>query len=284
MGSNECGSCASGYFGDNSTALCTVCPVGCALCSSATACSSCRAVAGINYYLNATACLVVCPTGTFGTTDGNSSLVCTACTAPCATCSDSGTHCLSCTSSNVLYYTEPTCGSNCPDGEYDAGAGLCKPCSVYCKTCTTSVNNCQSCNSLGGVGYYLNATSCLINCPQGTFKNTTALTCDPCPLGCPSCFGPTLSDCSSCGSNTTNNYYLVYGTTTCNITCPDGQYEVNSTMKCMLCASTCLTCSTTSTTCLTCGFSSLLGVNLFLSGSQCLMNCPTGYWGNTTDH
>jgi proprotein convertase subtilisin/kexin type 5 len=257
--------------------------VGCVQCTSASVCSKCTQIAGVNYYLNATACLSICPTGTLGITDGSGDLVCTACTGPCATCSGAITYCLSCTSGNVLYYTEATCSAHCPDGEYDGGSGACKPCAIYCKTCSSSALDCQSCKSLGGVGYYLSGTSCLISCPEGTFKNSSALTCDVCPSGCPSCFGPTLADCYSCTSNATDTFYLVYGTSTCGA-CPDGQYAVNATMKCMLCASTCLTCSVTSTSCLTCSFSSLLGAHLYLSGSQCLMSCPTGYWGNVTDH
>lgn len=242
IGSNECGACATGYYGDNSTNLCTVCPVGCAECSAASVCSKCKAVAGVNYYLNSSACLVTCPSGSFGTTDGSGNLVCSSCTGPCATCKDSGTTCLSCTSGNVLYYTEATCSNSCPNGEYDGGSQKCKPCSIYCQTCTNSASNCQSCKSLGGIGYYLNGTSCIATCPDGTFKNTSTLKCDSCPSACATCFGSALTKCYSCKNDGTNNYYLLYGTYTCNQTCSAGQYAVNSSMQCLLCASTCTTC------------------------------------------
>lgn len=111
IGSNGCTtSCGSGYYGSTATGKCTICPVGCNACSMSSgtvSCSSCKAVAGINYYLYGNQCYSVCPsTGTNQPQFGDSSnLSCALCHTSCKTCSGSlSVNCLSCSSSSYLIY------------------------------------------------------------------------------------------------------------------------------------------------------------------------------------
>ena len=75
----------------------------------------------------------------------------------------------------------------------------------------------------------------------------------------------------------------MYGSTTCTTLCPNGQYANSTSKQCLLCIQSCLTCTAQPSNCLTCG-SSVGGQNLFLSSSKCVLICPNGQWGNTTDH
>jgi proprotein convertase subtilisin/kexin type 5 len=257
--------------------------VGCAECSSASVCSKCTAGAGVNYYLNATACLSICPTGTLGITDGSGDLVCTVCTGPCATCSGTVDQCLSCASGNFLYYGEKICNSSCPQGFYNL-TDKCKPCSIYCKTCSDSMSNCQSCLTLGGQPYYLSSNSCVPTCPDSTYGDTVSLWCLPCAPGCLTCFGPNLTRCYSCSSTGGVDYFLISGSNECSQTCPSTMYYHNSTLRCLACPLTCSTCSDDGLTCSSCSYSPALGLNLYLAPARdsCLVKCPPGYWPNMT--
>ena len=152
-------------------------------------------------------------------------------------------------------------------------------CVAACATCT-ALSTCQSCQSVNGIAYFLSGSLCTVSCPSNQFGQLSNYQCTNCADGCQTCFGPTLSDCYTCGvSSAPANHYLIYGTTLCNPNCPAGQYANSTNYKCLLCSSNCLTCVTTSTNCLTCGFSTI-GANLYLFGSSCLLTCPNGYYAN----
>ena len=52
FGSNQCTqTCSQGQYKDTITKKCTACPSGCSACTSASACTSCSASAGVQYYL-----------------------------------------------------------------------------------------------------------------------------------------------------------------------------------------------------------------------------------------
>ena len=185
----------------------------------------------------------------------------------------------------MLNFGTTTCSANCPDGQYDSGSKTCLQCSTFCATCSSNSSNCLSCNTLGGVGYYLHSAACIITCPDLFYENTTNLQCAACDAACAICTGPSKSECSQCKNDGANDYYLEYGTTTCSQTCPVGQYQDTSgTFQCLLCASSCDTCLNTSSNCQTCAFSTTIGANVFLSGTQCLLACPAGFWGDTSNH
>lgn len=136
-----------------------------------------------------------------------------------------------------------------------------------------------------GTNLYLYGTSCLLNCPNGYFANSTANTCDICATGCAICSGPTLNDCSVCltvnNSGTLTPYYKEMGVTTCNTSCPSGQlissYVVNS---CSMCDPGCISCSITSANCTITACQS--GYYYYYINSTCLSTCPNNYYANTT--
>jgi len=161
----------------------------------------------------------------------------------------------------------------------------CTLCASACSSCVTSANNCQSCQSVNGIAYYLSGSLCTVSCPVGQYGNLTNFQCLSCANGCSSCSGGSLFTCLSCKNDLFNgnstDFFLIYGTTTCNPICPNGQYSNSSSFKCLLCDINCLTCVNTSTICLTCGFSSI-GANLFLYQKSCLLSCPLNFFPNST--
>lgn len=146
-----------------------------------------------------------------------------------------------------------------------------------------SANNCQSCQSVNGMAYYLSGSSCIVSCPLHQFGHLGSFTCVACAVGCDTCFGSTVNDCYTCTAGLVSavmtNFYLIYSSSTCSQTCPNGQYSNATSYKCLLCDVNCLTCTGTSTSCVTCGFSSI-GADLFLYGTSCLLTCPVGFFAN----
>jgi len=123
IGSNACTqTCGNGFYSNLTTQLCTVCPIGCSLCSSSLICTQCQSIAGMSYYLSGTTCTINCPIHYFGDYTGGL-YVCTACDSPCSTCSGSSTTCLSCIGSYYLIYGTQSCQLNsCPDGQFYASS------------------------------------------------------------------------------------------------------------------------------------------------------------------
>ena len=115
---------------------------------------------------------------------------------------------------------------------------------------------------------------------MGDYGDLADFKCKQCETGCATCTGPSVHNCTSC-LNATSPYYLHYGTTYCGTDCPDGQYKNDTSNKCLPCSSECKTCVNYATECLTCGFSQY-GFHLHLHNKQCLLNCPDGYWENST--
>jgi hypothetical protein len=153
-----CTACSSGYLLGPSSNCLSSCPNGylnvssfCALCSSeCLGCSAllynCSACSGSYLlFLNTTTsvyrCLSVCPPGTFS--QGG---VCSSCLAPCLTCANSSSQCLTCTtgylslnSSNAIQ-----CVSACPSSSYPYQSS-CVLCSPSCAQCDPS--GCLQCGS-----------------------------------------------------------------------------------------------------------------------------------------
>lgn len=152
----------------------------------------------------------------------------------------------------------------------------CKACNPACATCT-SLSVCQTCQSVNGVGYFLSGTTCTVACPSTHFGQTSNYTCMACWAGCATCYGSTALNCTSCKNDGADNYYLIYGTDICNLTCPDGQYQNTTAFACLLCSSHCLTCTLNSTYCTTCGLSPS-GLTLFLSNGTCIFDCAAGFY------
>ena len=151
--------------------------------------------------------------------------------------------------SSTPYYLKDvsTCAAACDNGFYgNDTTNLCVACPAACLTCTSSTS-CQSCQSVHGVGYYLSGVTCTISCPITQYGRVSDYTCQNCATGCLACFGGSITQCYNC-TNSTSNFYLDYGTTTCTQSCPDGEYSTTDNL-CLLCSSTCITCINTAAEC-----------------------------------
>ena len=144
-------------------------------------------------------------------------------------------------------------------------------------TCQTTASNCLSCGfSQYGFDLYLYGAKCLLTCPTGYWANITGHTCDTCTPGCSACTNAGLSHCSIC-TNTTDIYYKDLDSTTCNLTCPDGQYNSSSIPNlCQRCSSTCITCSVTAENCTNLNCS----INYYFLNNSCLSQCPDQYYAD----
>jgi proprotein convertase subtilisin/kexin type 5 len=218
--------CPQGQYPVTNGLTCQLCNPECTACTtSASTCQGCQVVSQVSYYLTASAstCTTTCASGTY---PDNTNLLCTACNSGCATCfGPSLTECYSCTSNYFLISSSTNCSLACPLGQYQVTSTLtCVVCAVGCADCSVSATNCASCKIASGVPYYLSGSNCLQTCPAGTYADNSTLSCLPCANGCATCFGPAISECSSCTAYNSQNYYLIASTATCSLTCPNEQF------------------------------------------------------------
>ena len=236
----------------------TQCNSQCLTCSiTTTNCTSCTSP--FIYYMNS--CITGCPNSTILYNN-----TCTSCSSLCNSCSSTPTTCTSCSSPYFLDSTTHQCVSNasCPSYTYpNSTTSACAQCVSPCLQCTTSIY-CQSCVH----GFY--------------FQSLTTLCLDVCPLGwvgvvdiCVRCASPCrycedgIDNCTACISG----YFLNLYTHQCLLQCPNLVTISNPiTMTCDACIQPCLICQNQTTSCLAC----VSGT--FLIGSQCLINCPSGYY------
>lgn len=155
------------------------------------------------------------------------------------------------------------------------GAFLCAACPTGCALCVLSGTvQCSECTTVASTNFYLSGTSCLVTCPDGTYKGATAgkPTCNACTAPCATCSAAGTSACNSCATGR-----LIYGTNTCG-TCTTGQYADSST-TCALCDSNCATCTSSPTNCLSCGI--ITGFQSYLySDAVCYTTCPAGTYAS----
>lgn len=201
-------------------------------------------------------CVLTCPDGFFSV-EVNSTYRCEKCMGLCLNCLSS-TQCLTCQSPYIYYDIDFQCLLACPSTHYELNY-VCKLCLAPCMTCLDA-STCLSCS----IGYYYNGT-CLASCPQGTYANTTAGSCDVCASQCLSCEG-SPSFCLTCVSP-----YLLFESS-CLLGCPSALYYQLESL-CLICSSPCLTCSSSSS-CLSCQ----LG---YLFSTSCLSSCQDGYYSDT---
>jgi proprotein convertase subtilisin/kexin type 5 len=160
-------SCAS-CFGSASN--CTVCPVNTFLLNG-TAGSYCSSSCGSGFYLN----------GTLG--------ICQPCHLSCANCTGPAINqCSSCQTGALLW--QGLCIAFCPNGTalvQTATMSSCQSCPSNCLNCTSTSSyglNCTLCVS----PLFLINGSCLQNCPVGTYKSLSSLSCISCSIpGCQTC-------------------------------------------------------------------------------------------------
>ena len=268
--------CLTGQFGEASTLLCQLCASACASCtSSATNCQSCQSVSGQAYFLENSTCTIACTLGTYGNL---ANLQCSGCAAECLSCfGPSNLECHNCSSSYFLHYGTNTCLGSCPAGQLEnSTTNTCMLCSGECLTCSSTVSNCLTCGfSQLGVDLFFSSNKCLLNCPSGSWGNSSSHNCDSCTVGCLTCTTSGLTSCQSCGNDSSTQYYKHIGANTCANNCPDGQYiDAAYPNDCRPCASNCITCSGTADHCTNTNCS----VNFFFLNNSCLAACPPDHY------
>ena len=290
MVNNTCStSCPTGQLISGTVAhTCSYCDVSCTACITvSTTCLPNQCSTNYFYYSVNSSCLLSCPNNYYPNT---TTQTCTQCDSGCQLCTGSGyTSCTQCqiSTSGVPYYKVidlNTCSPTCPAGQYPYDLLLtCQYCSTTCLTCNTSALDCQTCNNVSGVFYYQHNNQCLVNCPDGYYGKQSNNLCVACFGGCATCFDGNDYSCTKCQNYNSNIYYLVYGTTNCSLTCPDGQYKVDLVNQCQPCDINCHTCDITSTNCTSC-FLTTTGIKLFLQNYVCVQNCATSTYPNSTDN
>lgn len=211
---------------------CSTCDPGCSACTGlSTNCDVGQCNPTYFYLATNSSCLLSCPNNYYPNT---TTQYCTQCDPGCLLCYGS-THlmCTSCqtTAANVSYYKVidiDTCSTTCPPGQYPYNLLLaCQYCSNTCLTCNTSATDCQTCNNVSGVPYFQHQNQCLLSCPNAYYGELSINSCVGCFAGCALCFAGNNVSCTQCQTDNTTIYYLVYGSTNCSLTCPDGQYKVD---------------------------------------------------------
>jgi Furin-like repeat, cysteine-rich/LNR domain len=192
-----------------------------------------------------------------GTKDGYiidqySTYVTITCKSPCSTCLDFADNCQSClTSSSEPYYWGNKCNSVCDRGYVDTGSKTCMKCSSPCSACLVTTSSCTSCTT-----GYLYINTCLPQCPESTYANSTS--CLNCPSPCKTCSSD--STCSSCAAP--YNLYM----SACVLSCPENT-TVAINGSCEACIG-CLTCKNSVTVCTSCASSE------YIYNNTCYAQCP----------
>lgn len=238
--------------------VCQRCQSPCMYCSVlATNCTSCQS----GFYLSGFSCAQTC-LETFYPNSANGR--CDACQTPCRTCSSLAV-CKSCVTdaANALkIFYQGQCIGSCPPLVTVQVLFECVDCEAGCAACHGIKSNCSSCQP----NYFLYASSCVAQCPAGTYLDQGR--CSGCLSPCKTCLGaPTL--CHSCLSG----YYL--SDQSCiTLPCPAGTYANNATFTCTKCPNNCLTCNTYSGVCLSCDSASTYAI---LFSGRCVSACPSDY-------
>lgn len=134
-------------------------------------------------------CYNLCPSNYFSQNGA-----CSPCLSGCKSC-DSASQCTSCEDGKYLK-DKTTCIPTCGDGYVtDIKNKICVKCTSNCKECKVDdPNYCTACSST----YALFQGTCRTECPDGTFKNVTTGTCNPC----------SVTNCAKCPTGTTCNSTL----------------------------------------------------------------------------
>ncbi|KAG7276230.1 hypothetical protein CRUP_018612 [Coryphaenoides rupestris] len=243
--------CPRGFYPDRAHRACLPCITNCELCNDAYVCAKCW-----EHY----------------------TILNGVCSAPCTDCRDAS-HCLACQRGYFLHDRE--CVKQCPGEMFaDAAGWRCLPCHSSCRTCRgPHATHCDSC--VGGStavygqcpldncpqGQYASGdlldqeSSCVQQCPLGSYANTSSQLCEACSPNCEGCLG-SKDVCTSCSTST----YIFLHQGRCWSNCPEGFFETAGG-SCDSCDESCLACDGSPTQCLSCG------AGRFLEAGACRPNC-----------
>ncbi|CAM9397969.1 unnamed protein product [Lampetra fluviatilis] len=102
--------------------------------------------------------------------------------------------CTRCINSTFLLPGSRDCVTSCGFGFYkDTATSSCLSCGPNCTRCSGGPNSCSECSE----GYSVQAGSCHVTCPDGTFPGADQQ-CLQCHKTCSVCGGPREQDCSRC--------------------------------------------------------------------------------------
>ena len=164
---------------------------------------------------------------------------------------------------SFTFLFDSSCSSTCPSSSMFVDSNsTCQQCDSSCSTCTNTSTLCTSCNISGSLPFFYN-DSCVSNCPQLYFLNSSASSCELCSslaLNCSNCSSETA--CFSCDSN----YYFFPDNSSCIAEIPSGYAAVNGTLT--PCDPSCATCTIEVTNCSSCDG------NLSLFSNSCIDVCP----------
>lgn len=203
------------------------------------------------------------------------------CPPECTGCDKTG----ACTGCGLIDTTQYTlaggkCLTYCPSGYYaSVNIGVCDLCDQSCLTCSSVSFNCTSCPKNNPNTEYLYNYACVASCPTGYYNSNYV--CYQCFQGCSSCNGSGKDNCQSCNWQ----YYLVSGSTSCELSCPPGQFiDPTYSNSCSLCDVYCATCDFASTNCRSCVTNGTYEAYLFASNNTCMQFCPNNFTGDSKTH
>lgn len=203
------------------------------------------------------------------------STTCTLCPSQCIECI-SLTECSLCKSGFFLHIS--TCGSTCPAHFFkNSTSNACEMCDAICHECKDNFpTNCTSCSA--GRFHFKALDQCLLECPQGFFEDFSNNNCSSCNVLCEDCSGPADYHCIACREGKFLHLNQENGFSSCLNGCPAGLFGNFSSRMCQACTAACMECSGPSETeCTKCGN------GRFYYLSQCLTQCPDGFYADSYD-
>ena len=146
-------------------------------------------------------------------------------------------------------------------------ATLSSTCSSGCSSCIDGTQKCVACTS----PLLLHDSSCVSDCPEGSFPDSLSQQCRSCPPTCKVC--TSYEQCSMCIDG-----FFKYGST-CTKDCPVGTYGDVEFGSCEQCSSNCKSCfGGKEYQCLDCFY------GYKLDHSECVTNCPVNRYEDDQGH
>ena len=144
----------------------------------------------------------------------------------------------------------------CREG-YIRNGSTCQMCDIQCLTCQSSASSCSSCPKSSSTPV-LSGTSCIKECNNRYFYDSSTKLCNGCNSVCAECAGISQSQCSKCDSGKylsgigsgscfpcSQTCDICYGSGSACFTCQSNQYYLS--LESHTCSSACPTTNSTFT-------------------------------------